>query len=105
MDSEDTTMVRTIERVLGTQLERRTVANFDYSTAAPKKDSEFARPPRQPAPRRKPDSSHKGGNKERTAGQSGSIKTTALGRPSQQSGKPAHASTAPPRFNRQRRAG
>jgi len=50
---EDTVMVRTIEKVLGSSLERRKVDGFDYAVPAPKKDSEFARPPRQPAPRRK----------------------------------------------------
>ena len=52
--SEDTIMVRTIEKKLGAPLERRTVADFDYSVPAPKKDAEFARPPREPRPTRKP---------------------------------------------------
>ena len=47
---EDTSMVRTIERVLGAPLERRTVTGFDYSIPAPQKDIEFARPPRPPMP-------------------------------------------------------
>jgi ATP-dependent RNA helicase RhlE len=51
---EDTVMVRTIEKVLSSSLERRKVDGFDYAVPAPKKDSEFARPPRQPAPRRQP---------------------------------------------------
>ncbi|HEY6009690.1 MAG TPA: DEAD/DEAH box helicase [Geobacteraceae bacterium] len=46
--SEDGVMVRTIERTLGAVLERRTVAGFDYSIPAPRKDEEFARPPRPP---------------------------------------------------------
>lgn len=50
---EDLNMVRSIERVLGSAIERRTVEGFDYSTPAPKKDAEFARPPRQPQQRRK----------------------------------------------------
>jgi len=57
--SEDTVMVRTIEKKLGTPLERRTVAGFDYSVPAPKKDAEFARPPREPRPARKPDGAKK----------------------------------------------
>jgi ATP-dependent RNA helicase RhlE len=57
--SEDTIMVRTIEKKLGTPLERRTVAGFDYSVPAPKKDAEFARPPREPRPARKPDGAKK----------------------------------------------
>jgi ATP-dependent RNA helicase RhlE len=52
--SEDTIMVRTIEKKLGAALERRTVEGFDYSVAAPHKDAEFARPPREPRPTRKP---------------------------------------------------
>ncbi|OHB28253.1 MAG: RNA helicase [Desulfuromonadaceae bacterium GWB2_53_15] len=50
--NEDTVMVRTIERTLNAQLERRTVEGFDYSVAAPHKDSEFARPPRPPQVRK-----------------------------------------------------
>ncbi|MDD2855820.1 MAG: C-terminal helicase domain-containing protein, partial [Desulfuromonadaceae bacterium] len=51
---DDTAMVRTIEKKLGAQLERRTVEGFDYTVPAPKKDAEFARPPREPRPQRKP---------------------------------------------------
>jgi ATP-dependent RNA helicase RhlE len=49
---EDTAMVRAIEKVLGKPLERRRLADFDYAVPAPRKDTEFARPPRQPAVRR-----------------------------------------------------
>jgi len=52
--SEDNVMVRTIEKALGAPLERRTVDGFDYTTPAPNKDAEFARPPRQHQPGRKP---------------------------------------------------
>ncbi|MBI5444790.1 MAG: DEAD/DEAH box helicase [Deltaproteobacteria bacterium] len=45
---EDDDMVRAIEKALGARVERRTVPGFDYSVAAPKRDLEFARPPRQP---------------------------------------------------------
>lgn len=52
---EDTIMVRTIEKKLASQLERRTVEGFDYSVAAPHKDAEFARAPRPPqGPRKQP---------------------------------------------------
>ena len=51
---EDTIMVRTIEKKLGAPLERRTITGFDYTIPAPKKDAEFARPPREPRPSRKP---------------------------------------------------
>ena len=49
---EDAVMVRTIEKVLGKPLERRQLAGFDYQVPAPAKDTEFARPPRQPQVRR-----------------------------------------------------
>ncbi|RII26646.1 MAG: RNA helicase [Geobacter sp.] len=52
--SEDGVMVRTIERKLNATIERRKVEGFDYTVPAPRKDIEFARPPRQPMPRRKP---------------------------------------------------
>ncbi|TLM67322.1 MAG: DEAD/DEAH box helicase [Deltaproteobacteria bacterium] len=49
---EDTAMVRTIEKVLGKPLQRRHLDGFDYSVPAPRKDTEFARTPRQPQVRR-----------------------------------------------------
>jgi ATP-dependent RNA helicase RhlE len=49
---EDTVMVRAIEKVLGKPLERRRLEDFDYQVPAPSKDTEFARPPRQPVVRR-----------------------------------------------------
>ncbi|MCF6291005.1 MAG: DEAD/DEAH box helicase [Desulfobacterales bacterium] len=54
VSGEDQTMIRAIERALGSPLERRTVAGFDYRVTPPRKNTEFARPPRQPRPRRKP---------------------------------------------------
>ena len=45
-------MVRAIEKILGKPLERRQLAGFDYTVPAPAKDTEFARPPRQPVVRR-----------------------------------------------------
>jgi len=48
ISDEDTVMVRAIERTLGSAIERRTVEGFDYAVAAPRKDEEFARPPRPP---------------------------------------------------------
>src|SRR5450631_3998741 len=48
VNSEDTFMVRTIEKKLNAQIERRTIEGFDYSIPAPHKDSEFARPPQPP---------------------------------------------------------
>lgn len=46
--SEDEDMVRSIERVLRAKVKRCTLKSFDYKKAAPSRDTEFARPPRQP---------------------------------------------------------
>jgi ATP-dependent RNA helicase RhlE len=45
---EDEDMVRSIERVLGKKVERRTLEGFDYKATVPGHDNEFARPPRRP---------------------------------------------------------
>lgn len=45
---EDEEMVRGIERVLGKKVRRCTLADFDYAKSAPARDTEFARPPREP---------------------------------------------------------
>ena len=50
--SEDEEMVRSIERVLRAKVKRCTLTGFDYKKAAPSRDTEFARPPRQPQHRR-----------------------------------------------------
>ncbi len=50
---EDEFQVKSIERVLGAKIERRTLKGFDYKKPAPARDTEFARPPREPQ-RRKP---------------------------------------------------
>ena len=47
MTREDEAMVRSIERVLGAKVERRTLEGFDYKKPAPARDTEFARPPRE----------------------------------------------------------
>ena len=46
--SEDEDMVRSIERVLRAKVKRCTLNGFDYKKAAASRDTEFARPPRQP---------------------------------------------------------
>jgi ATP-dependent RNA helicase RhlE len=52
--SEDEEMVRSIERDLRAKVRRCTLEGFDYEKAAPSRDTEFARPPRQPQRRREP---------------------------------------------------
>ena len=48
--NDDDDMVRSIERILGSTIERRTITDFNYDVSAPQKDKEFARPPQQPRP-------------------------------------------------------
>jgi ATP-dependent RNA helicase RhlE len=50
---ENNDVVRDIERILGGVIERRTLEDFDYGVAAPKKDGEFFRPQRQHIPVRR----------------------------------------------------
>ena len=52
MTREDGEMVRSIERVLGSRVERRTLEGFDYKKPMPGRDIEFARAPRMPQPRK-----------------------------------------------------
>jgi ATP-dependent RNA helicase RhlE len=49
---EDEPLVKSIERVLGSKIERRMIDGFDYTKSAPVRDTEFARPPRPPRPAR-----------------------------------------------------
>ncbi len=65
--SEDALMVRTIEKKLGTTLERRTLADFDYTVPAPHKEVEFARPPREPHHTRRPAAGAKSGGEKKPA--------------------------------------
>ena len=100
--SEDTVMVRTIEKKLGTPLERRTVEGFDYSVPAPKKDAEFARPPREPRPARKPDGAKKAAGGSVNPFKSDHPGSKPAGRPQQP--RPGAAGGAPKTvFNSSRR--
>jgi ATP-dependent RNA helicase RhlE len=64
---EDGEMVRSIERVLGDRVERRTLDGFDYKKPVPGRDTEFARLPRQPQPRRVPKVAKPSGNQPGTS--------------------------------------
>ena len=100
--SEDTVMVRTIEKKLGTALERRTVEGFDYTVPAPKKDAEFARPPREPRPTRKPADAKKSSVGSINPFKSDHPGNKPAGRPQQP--RPGAAGGAPkPVFNSSRR--
>jgi ATP-dependent RNA helicase RhlE len=46
ISKEDEQQVRSIERVLGKNIERRALEGFDYKQPPPERDTEFARPPR-----------------------------------------------------------
>ena len=73
--TEDEAMVRAIDRVLGRRIERRTIAGFDYQVPTPRRDAEFARPPR-PAAHRRPQAAA-----SRTAiGRSGAARAAEGGR-------------------------
>jgi ATP-dependent RNA helicase RhlE len=92
--TEDTIMVRTIEKKLASQLERRMVEGFDYAVPAPHKDSEFARPPRPPqGPRKKPSSN--AGVQGGAAGKTGAPKSGGGPKPQPHAAKPAHPGAAP----------
>jgi len=99
---EDSAMVRSIERVLGASIERRTVDGFDYGVPAPRKDQEFARPPRQPRNARKTS----GPKQDAPQGGGARVGTSAgkgPGRP-QQASKPAPGGSPARRNQRPRRA-
>jgi ATP-dependent RNA helicase RhlE len=49
---EDEETVLSIERILGEKIERRKLNGFEYKMPAPARDTEFARPPREPQRRR-----------------------------------------------------
>ena len=94
--TDDTVMVRTIEKKLDYPLERRTVEGFDYTVPAPHKDSEFARPPRPPQGR-KPAA---GQAARKASGQGGSgnpgaAKSGVSAKPQSHAVKPPHPGNAP----------
>ena len=79
--NEDDLMVRGIERVLGGKIERRTVEGFDYSVAAPKKDVEFVRPPREPQRRKDSSAKPAGGRAGAAAGTKGALHKEGAAKP------------------------
>jgi len=92
--SEDAVMVRTIEKKLNSQLERRTLESFDYSVPPPHKDTEFARPPRQPQ-HRKPQSAGKSSKPCGNNAPSETLKAGSSAKIQQHRAKPPQASSAP----------
>jgi len=95
--SEDSMMVRTIEKRLGAVLEQRTVEGFDYNVQAPKKDEEFARPPRQPQAKKiRPG--------KKAVSQGNSPERSGEHKPASQNRSHAHVQTALPSRNSKRNA-
>jgi superfamily II DNA/RNA helicase len=54
VSAENEPFIRSIERVLGEKIERRLLQGFDYKKAAPAREAEFARPPREHRRRTQP---------------------------------------------------
>ncbi len=103
---DDSAMVRVIEKTLGASIGRRKVEGFDYSVPAPRKDVEFARPPRQPQPARKPDGAKKESTRRKPASQQMSGKQKPSEQAPRKQSRPVHANAAPkPRANQVRRSG
>jgi len=86
---DDTATVRAIEKVLAAPLERRTLAGFDYSVPAPKKEVEFVRPPRQAMQARKPVAAKKADSRVDAAAQPGAARTKAPAHPAPAGGAPS----------------
>jgi len=92
--SEDGAMVRAIERALKSAIERRTIAGFDYSVPAPRRDEEFSRPPRPPRQSAK-----------RSPAAAGAKETPRRsGESSRPSGQKPDPSSRPPRQRRKKRS-
>ena len=98
VSDDDTEMVRAIERVLGARLSSSALENFDYNVPAPTNNQEFARPPQQPRPRRKPSEPGKGGGVRKTSAASG-----AAGAPAVRAVRPQTANRQPVGANQQLR--
>lgn len=100
--AEDTVMVRTIEKKLNAQLERRTLDGFDYSVPSPQKDLEFARPPRPPQHHNRKKANPGAGGQAPNRGTTGTPAKSA-GKPQTQGAKPA-APAHPPTGRHPQRA-
>lgn len=97
VSGEDGFMVRTIEKTLGTALERCTIDGFDYAVPAPKKDAEFARPPREPRQIRKTP-----GGAKSSGGEKSSAKFDPASTQPKSAVNPQKAGFRPPQLNKAR---
>jgi ATP-dependent RNA helicase RhlE len=101
ISDEDTVMVRAIERTLGAVIERRTVDGFDYAVAAPRKDEEFARPPRPPRVQR-PKAKTAAGQGAAVSAHTGHKPAAPANRPSGGKATPSSSARHPQRSQRSR---
>jgi len=77
---EDKIMVRSIEKVLGQEIERRTLNDFDYTVAAPRKEDLTPRQPRGARPARGASKSVPANRGTETAGSNGNRNRSKPGR-------------------------
>jgi ATP-dependent RNA helicase RhlE len=89
---EDGVMVRTIERALGQQIELRTLADFDYKVAAPRKEPQPVRSARSPRSAKPAATGRAPRPNEKPAGPNRRSKPARRRRP--QSGQPATATAS-----------
>jgi ATP-dependent RNA helicase RhlE len=102
--SEDTDMVKTIERILGSKLERRTVEGFDYNAPPPPRDSQpqrpepSSRPARSPRPGRQPQrgQNSKPGNGNRNNANNRNSNQNNKRRPEGSQPRPSSGANPPP---------
>ena len=76
---EDGAMVKTVEKLLGKAIERKTIRGFDYGAPTPKKDEEFKRPSRRQK-RRTTGSTSKGASPAKGAAHDESVAGETSGR-------------------------
>ncbi len=104
---EDTATVRDIERALGAKVPRRNLPGFDYNAPAPARNTEFARPPREPqGPRRRPVSPPAERQATRPAARPADTRSSAPPAPAPRraSPSPADIDRAPARRRRRQRS-
>ncbi|MDR4507204.1 MAG: DEAD/DEAH box helicase [Candidatus Brocadiaceae bacterium] len=77
---EDKAMVRSVERLLGSSIERRTIESFDYNVPTPNKTGAFTCPPQKQVLRHKTGGPSKDGSKAKRVFWEGVPETTTSGR-------------------------
>ena len=105
--ADDTQMVRAINRVLGSPIERRTLDDFDYHCAAPQNQTKATRPLRHTTPKRKRTGAPKSGARKGPYAQLFPTRAKGPGRRRRQPEIAAASASGTPKqqSNRFRRAG